>query len=84
MIIAVESQSENSHIGIITSKSVGNAVVRNKARRRIRSIFSGQLINFIHPYDIVIIARSAIATATHQQIEFAIAELLVKAGILPK
>ena len=84
LIIVSNSQSEKSHVGIITSKAIGNAVIRNKTRRRIRSIFTEHLINFIQPYDIVVIARSAIANASYQQVRSAIVESLVKAGILLK
>jgi len=84
VIIVSNGLSGNSRVGIITSKSIGNAVARNKARRRIRSVFKDYLTNFIQPYDIVVIARSAIATASYQEIETAIAELLVRAGLLPK
>ena len=84
LIIVSSSLSENSHVGIITSKAIGNAVIRNRTRRRIRSIFTEYLINFIQPYDIVVIARSAIADASYQQIKSAIAELLFKAGLLIK
>jgi ribonuclease P protein component len=82
VVIVAGSQSEKSHAGIITSKAIGNAVERNRARRRIRSVMAGHLINFIQPHDIVIIARKPIVEATYKDIEQAIREELHKAGLL--
>lgn len=84
VIVAAESQSENSHFGIITSKAIGNAVTRNKARRRIRSILSKHLINFKQPHDIVVIARKPISQVSFEEIEEALCGVMQKAGLISK
>jgi ribonuclease P protein component len=78
MIIVGESKDENSHVGIITGKSVGNAVKRNLARRRIREILNGCLIQFKQPHDIVVIARPSIDNAQYLELNQAINGLLKK------
>ena len=53
--------STSSRVGLITSKKIGNAVQRNRARRLIRESLR-QLANVVEPcWDIVLIARPAIS-----------------------
>lgn len=52
-----------SRILIITSRKVGNAVVRNKVRRRIKSIFYEEKLQNIK-YDIVIFCKPGIHKLT--------------------
>jgi ribonuclease P protein component len=84
VVITLASQNEDSHCGIITGKIIGNAVKRNKARRRIRSILDKHLINFKQPHDIVVIARTPISQANFTEIEEALSGVLQKAGIISK
>lgn len=46
-----------SRLGLIVSKKVGNAVVRNRIKRRLRNIFRQTSQSIQTPKDIVIIAR---------------------------
>jgi ribonuclease P protein component len=82
LITVTEGLSVNPRFGIITSKAIGNAVIRNRTRRRLRSILSNHLINFLHPHDIVVVARKPIVDASYQEIEEAISNLMRKAGLL--
>ncbi len=45
-----------TRIGISTSKTLGNAVIRNKIRRQIRSMVK-DLIDFSQPTDILILVK---------------------------
>ncbi|MGV4376140.1 ribonuclease P protein component [Trueperella pyogenes] len=68
-------------VGFTVSKKVGNAVVRNKVRRRLRHIMRTHL----HDVDaqvIVIRALPAAAGATYSELERAIVCLLQRAGVL--
>lgn len=46
-----------NRLGITTSKKVGNAVCRNRARRVIRAAYQKNEINFPIGFDIVIVAK---------------------------
>lgn len=56
-------------MGLSVSKKVGNAVVRNGVKRRLREIFRSKLPEIQGDPDFVISARPAAAGATYQQLE---------------
>ena len=77
----LSTQQENNRVGIIVKKSIGNAVQRNKIRRRLREIWRQQN-NILSPgHDMVIIARKEIISATFAEIEQELIELLQKNNI---
>ncbi len=65
----VQNTFGNVRVGIITNKKVGNAVIRNKCKRRIKnaldSIFNVILLN---NKDIVIVARKELLDHTFQSL----------------
>ncbi len=75
------NQLENSRFGIITSKKLGNAVVRNRARRQIREIIRLQFNDTKARYDVVIVARAAIVGKTAAQIQKDLYVNFRKAGL---
>lgn len=52
-------------VGFTTTRRIGNAVIRNRARRRLRSIVDSyaSLLKFKKPVDLVFIATSTTSTA---------------------
>ena len=70
--------------GIITSKKVGMAVVRNRIRRRLRAII-GEFAGRIVPGTMmVVIARYCASEATYQMLRADWKRLAERAGILTK
>lgn len=55
----------SSRLGITTSRKVGNAVTRNRIKRRVREWFRQEHAYFPEGMDVVVIARRAAATTTH-------------------
>ena len=47
-----------NRVGITTGKKLGHAVVRNRARRRLREVYRLNEHRFKPGYDIVVVARS--------------------------
>ena len=69
-------------IGVSAGKAVGNAVTRNRAKRRMRASLS-QLMKNIQPgWDLVFLARKPIIDADFNQILTAENQLLTRAGLL--
>jgi len=73
---------ENSRAGIITGKRIGNAVIRNRTKRRLRAIFSEFLPFFLNPSDILVIAREPIDNSTHVELKNAVTQLLIRAELI--
>ncbi len=68
-----------SRLGVVVSKKVGGAVVRNRAKRRIRAATN---IRAVPPgWDVVVIARTSIQSAEYRDLERELRELLVRAGV---
>ncbi len=75
-------EAENSRAGIITGKRIGNAVVRNRAKRRLRAAFSEFLPFLLKPSDILVIAREPITNATPVELKIAVKQLLNRAELI--
>ena len=71
-----------NRVGITTGKKLGHAVVRNRARRRLREVYRLNEVKFKPGYDIVVVARSRCVTADFQKLTKAYLSLAQKAGIL--
>ncbi len=73
------NQLEYSRYGISVSKRVGNAIVRNKVKRRLREIL--RLISIDPGWDIILIARNPTAESDYNQINKSVSNLLSRAII---
>jgi ribonuclease P protein component len=71
-----------SRLGVITSRKVGSAVVRNRARRLLRESFRLHQYELAHPLDLVLVARPAIAGKGFAGVEHDFLTTLRKAGLL--
>ena len=68
-------------MGITTSKKIGNAVERNRARRIIRAAFRDNLPYLKNEYDFVFVARSRIKHLKSTDISAIMSKQLSKAGV---
>jgi ribonuclease P protein component len=71
-----------ARLGVITSRRLGNAVVRNRVRRRMREIFRLNQHQIREGYWIVTIARASSAFAAYQELERDWLRLAKRASIL--
>ncbi|SEW42016.1 ribonuclease P protein component [Austwickia chelonae] len=55
-------------VGLVVSKAVGNAVVRNRTKRRVRALMSRHVTVLPTGVDLVIRARPSAAEATYEQL----------------
>jgi ribonuclease P protein component len=74
---------ERTRYGISTGRRVGSAVVRNAVRRRLRSILREVDPLMPRGWDILIVTRSAAATARQAELDEALRHVLTGAGLLP-
>jgi ribonuclease P protein component len=68
VIYVLRTGADKNRIGITTSKKIGKSVVRNRARRVIKSAFSEIAGSLPVGYDIVLVARKRTAEMKSPQI----------------
>jgi ribonuclease P protein component len=71
-------------LGVVTSGKIGNAVVRNRARRLLREAFRTHQHDLAQPVDLVLVARASIVGKTFAAVEKDFLTTLRKAGLLSK
>lgn len=84
VLIALPNASQQTRFGIVTSRALGGAVIRNRSKRQIRAAIQPLLNSTVSGWDIVIIARKRLVDATFKDLSTAIAKLLRKALLLQK
>ncbi len=78
----LKNHSAENRLGITTSKKIGNAVKRNRARRIIRQAYNELLPNLRNGYDFVFVARGKTPFVKSTDILNVISGQLKKAGVL--
>ena len=71
-----------SRVGVVTTKRLGNAVARNRARRLIREMFRLHQHDFATGVDLVLVARPSIVEKGFAAVERDFLTTLRKAGLL--
>ena len=82
VLYARPNRTGRNRVGITTGKKLGHAVVRNRARRRLREVYRLNEHLFKPGYDIVVVARHRCVTEDFQKLTKAYLSLAKKAGIL--
>ena len=83
MVLAfLRNELDHSRFGFVVSKRLGNAVKRNKIKRRMREATRLQLPRIEPGFDLVFIARQPIREANYQEIEQTLLYLLKKSNLL--
>lgn len=75
------NQQNQNRVAVIAGRSVGGAVQRNLAKRRIRSAFHTLESQLCEGYDLVIIARKPILNIDFQTLLLALRSLFERAGL---
>ena len=81
IVFAKENQLPHNRFGIVTSKKIGNAVIRNRAKRQIREVIRKNLNNLRPGFDVVVVARFKVKETVFELIENDFLRLMRKARI---
>jgi ribonuclease P protein component len=71
-----------THLGVITAKAIGNAVVRARARRLLREVFRLHQHDLAQPVDFVLVAQRSIVGKGLGAVEETFMAMLRKSGLL--
>ncbi len=82
MLIVLPNPEGGLRFGVSAGRSVGNAVQRNRAKRRIRAVLSELQPRIASGWDIVVLARRGIHAADYAALRAALEQLLRRAGVL--
>jgi ribonuclease P protein component len=69
-------------LGVVTSRKIGGAVQRSRARRLLRESFRQHQHDLARPVDIVLVARNSIAGKKFAQVERDYLTALTRAGLI--
>ena len=69
IIFVLKNSLTVNRYGIVASKKVGNAVVRNKVKRRLKAIIREVNPKIGQGYDIVLVCRPLISRVTYRQLQ---------------
>ena len=71
-----------SRLGVVTSRHLGKAVIRNRARRLMRECFRLHKKKFLSEVDLILVARKSIAKKSFIDVEKDFIALLKKCNLL--
>lgn len=77
-----KNNREMSRLGITTGVKLGNAVKRNRVRRRIRELYRTNENRFLSGYDIVVVARTRAVFSRYSDLEHSFLKLMKKLELL--
>ena len=63
------TEGDTSRIGVVTSRKIGGAVIRTRARRLLREVFRQHQHHLARPVEIVLVARQSISAKEYSEVE---------------
>jgi len=83
VLVAQASDSPHIRVGVTAGKTTGNAVHRNRAKRLLREAMRTLLPSLASGWDLILIARIGLPSASLEDTRTALTSLLHRAGLFP-
>ena len=84
VLVAQANELSRVRVGVTAGRSVGGAVQRNRAKRLLREAMRPLLQDVPPGWDLILIARSALLSASLIDIRKALVELLYRRQVVPR
>jgi len=81
VLFIIKGEGSKNRYGFVTSKKIGNAVSRNRAKRRIRMVVKGNMKYVQDRFDVIIVARKSINEVSYSDLNRDYLSAMRKAGI---
>ncbi|MBQ9348119.1 MAG: ribonuclease P protein component [Oscillibacter sp.] len=81
VVYCMRNRLGRSRLGLTASTKLGNAVKRNRARRRLREVFRLNLAALKPGYDVILVARSRTLSASWKELNATFLRLSRKLGM---
>jgi ribonuclease P protein component len=81
VLAAQASDSPQIRVGVAAGRTTGNAVQRNRAKRLLREAMRTLLPSLAHGWDLILVARPGLASASLEDTRTALTSLLRRAGL---
>ena len=82
VLYLVSSKTKNIKVGLAVTKKVGKAVVRNRVRRQLREIIKKQVPSLKQNYNLIVVARDNITSASFENLTNEFLKLIKKANLI--
>jgi ribonuclease P protein component len=82
VVVVLPNTLEENKTAVIAGRSVGRAVQRNFAKRRLRAAFQSVQSDLLQGFDILLIARRPLLDASYHTLLAALQSLLDAAGLM--
>jgi len=82
VLFVLASEAPGVRVGVAAGRTIENAVRRNRAKRLIRAAMQNLYPKIVPGFDLVLIARQPLPSATLTQTQEALFTLLNRAGLL--
>jgi ribonuclease P protein component len=82
VLVTQASEHQQVRIGVTAGKTIGTAVHRNRAKRLLREAMRPLIPSLASGWDLILVARPALVTATLEDTRSALNNLLTRAKLL--
>jgi ribonuclease P protein component len=82
VLIVQNNDQPRVRVGVAAGQTVGTAVYRNRAKRLLREVMRSLIPNIASGSDLILIARPALVSATLEDTQRALLNLLQRAKVL--